>query len=77
MSMLPVFVITLGDVVGLSLLALILVVGAVWLLVRCVQVRLCKHDQGVGETQACDAICNKCGANLGFIDDWRKSGKSP
>ena len=27
----------------------------------------CKHDNGVTETMACDAICRKCGKNLGFI----------
>ena len=28
---------------------------------------LCKHDKGIRETQACDAICKICGKNLGFI----------
>jgi len=27
----------------------------------------CKHDAGVTETQACDAVCKKCCKNLGFI----------
>ncbi len=27
----------------------------------------CKHDGRINETQACDAICDKCGKNLGFI----------
>jgi hypothetical protein len=32
----------------------------------------CKHEMGVRETQACDAICKQCGENLGFIGQWRK-----
>lgn len=31
----------------------------------------CKHDGGVNETRACDAICRKCLKNLGFIGTWR------
>lgn len=27
----------------------------------------CKHDGGIRETMSCDAICKKCGKNLGFI----------
>ncbi len=30
----------------------------------------CKH-QSFRETSACDAICNNCGANLGFIENLR------
>jgi hypothetical protein len=33
----------------------------------------CKHDGAVRETSACDAICAKCGKNLGFIGAWRKT----
>lgn len=29
--------------------------------------RRCPHTGGIGETQACDAICDDCGKNLGFI----------
>lgn len=31
----------------------------------------CRHES-VRETQACDAICQHCGKNLGFIGTWRK-----
>jgi hypothetical protein len=31
----------------------------------------CAHDGSVSETSACDAICNQCGKNLGFIGTWR------
>ena len=27
----------------------------------------CKHDGKIRETQACQAICNDCGKDLGFI----------
>lgn len=32
----------------------------------------CSHDGEVRETMACDAICCKCGENLGFIGAWRE-----
>lgn len=31
----------------------------------------CAHDDGVNETMACDAVCRKCGKNLGFIGSRR------
>lgn len=33
----------------------------------------CKHDGGINGTRSCDAICRKCGKNLGFIGSWRKN----
>jgi hypothetical protein len=36
----------------------------------------CKHDGGVNETNACDAICKQCSKNLGFIGDWRKNSST-
>ncbi|WP_454056835.1 hypothetical protein [Cupriavidus sp. Marseille-Q8015] len=35
------------------------------------QVR-CKHDGSIHETGACDALCMKCGKNLGFIGAFRE-----
>ena len=32
----------------------------------------CKHEEFF-ETMACDAVCNKCHKNLGFIDYSRKN----
>ena len=67
-----IFVWTFGDVVSLVLAGILAVA---WLIIT---VRLwigrkrCKHDGGIGETSACDAICHKCGKNLGFIGAWRK-----
>lgn len=67
-----VFVWTVSDVLyvtvgGLLLLAWILVLLVTWWN----QLR-CKHDGGVNETRACDAICRQCGKNLGFILKWQK-----
>lgn len=38
---------------------------------RAIRQMRCKHGP-VAETQACDAICIKCGKNLGFIGTWRE-----
>lgn len=57
--------------VGISLLVVV-----VALLVSLPSIRRqakCKHDGSVIETSSCDAICNQCGKNLGFIGTWRKS----
>jgi hypothetical protein len=66
-----------------------IVLAPVWLLFICgfviiyviiirplIQQSRCPHDEGIHETQACDAICNKCGANLGFIGTWREQNKN-
>ena len=71
--MTPVFVITFGDIFGLIALAIfLLVVGCVYIKQTWEQSR-CKHDGGVNETMACQAICRKCGKNLGFIGKWREA----
>lgn len=71
--MTPVFVITFGDVFGLIALAIFLVIfGFVYTKQAWKQSR-CKHDGGVNETMACDAICKQCGKNLGFIGKWREA----
>lgn len=38
---------------------------------------LCKHHSGIRETMACDAVCRKCGKNLGFIGTWRENNQRP
>ena len=36
----------------------------------------CKHEKyGYRETMACDAVCNNCGKNLGFIGTIREQRK--
>lgn len=68
-----IFVWTLSDVIYASVGALLFcawgfVAAVTWLK----QIR-CKHDGKVDETSACEAICRKCGKNLGFIGNWRKA----
>lgn len=66
-----IFVWTLQDVIGLALLAIAgMVLGWLWIADAWRRWR-CKHDGSYGETMSCDAICHKCGANLGFIGAWR------
>jgi hypothetical protein len=67
-----IFVWTLGDVIGCIALALTLLIFGSFALMNMYEQWKCKHDGGVNETQACDAICKKCGKNLGFIGNYRK-----
>lgn len=47
------------------------VVGvALWVLIGALLAAGCKHTS-YHETSGCDAICNKCGKNLGFIGKLR------
>ena len=69
----PVFVVTLGDVVGLFASGLVVICALMIGARRWWRVRFCKHDLGVMETQSCNAICKQCGKNLGFIGAWRKA----
>jgi amino acid permease len=61
------FVFTLSDVVGLLVFLLVLLIVVILAAVTGFTQWRCKHDKGVRETPACDAICRKCGKNLGFI----------
>ena len=49
----------------------IIVVGMIVLLLTRPGKMFCKHDQGVWEDWACNAVCRKCGRKLGFIGLWR------
>lgn len=69
--MTPVFVITVSDAIGIAFAALIFFLFLGFYLMTAWKQWRCKHDGGIGETQACEAICHKCGKNLGFIDNWR------
>ena len=65
------FIYTIGDLLTLlviiSTIATAIVVGVIqWR-----KQSRCKHDGGYTETQACDAICRRCGKNLGFIGKLR------
>jgi hypothetical protein len=66
-----IFVWTLGDVIGLLVVGIVAILFALIFIADRVKQLLCKHDGGYGETMACDAICRKCGKNLGFIGNFR------
>jgi hypothetical protein len=56
---------------GLLITALILLAVFLILLPGMVKQLRCKHEN-ISETMACDAVCTRCGKNLGFIGTWRK-----
>lgn len=68
-------IITIADIISLFFLTLFIMFAGALLLRRAIEQSRCKHDGGVNETQACDAICRKCGKNLGFIGTWRENNK--
>jgi hypothetical protein len=70
--MTPIFLITIGDVLGFIILAVSVAVLAFLYIKQAQRQSRCLHDGGVRETMNCDAICEKCGKNLGFIGTWRK-----
>lgn len=61
------FIWTISDVIGITLFVLFALYFATAHLRIWWQQWRCKHDGAVLETMACDAICDKCGKNLGFI----------
>jgi hypothetical protein len=60
-------------IVALAILVVVVVSGLLFILPGLVRQMRCKHDRGVHETWACDAICRECGKNLGFIGAWREA----
>lgn len=70
-----VFVITARDTVGLVILAILFLAFLfVWGPYIWRQLS-CRHNGPIGETTSCDAVCRKCGKNLGFIGAWREKQK--
>jgi hypothetical protein len=67
-----IFVLTLSDALYVVVGGLLIGVWALVSLAEWWRKARCKHDGGVNETKACDAVCRKCGKNLGFIGNWRK-----
>ena len=61
---------TIGDLFGLIGAVIVLAVIAVIAAIKSFREWRCKHDGYVTETTSCDAICGKCGKNLGFIGTW-------
>ncbi len=68
----------LAEAVGAALV--VVAVCAWWLVVehapRWWRQARCRHEGDIYETQACDAVCRRCGKNLGFIGQWR-NGRQP
>lgn len=63
---------TLADLaIGFVVLSALGVFMSLLSLPRWLQQRRCKHET-YHETQACDAICSRCGKNLGFIGSWHE-----
>lgn len=65
------FVITTSDILGLVILFVFVMALLYANAITMRKQARCKHDKGVRETRACDAICNTCGKNLGFIGNYR------
>ena len=64
------FVYTLGDIFGLVIFCLTLLVVGIKLLSDYVRTLRCKHER-YHENMACHAICRGCGKDLGFVETWR------
>lgn len=63
----PFFVITLHDIINVIVLTVIISIFLIVFGIKWIDQKLCKHNGGVSENSSCDAICKKCGKNLGFI----------
>lgn len=64
------FVYTISDIIDVVVLLIIVSVFIVFSVNRLVKQYLCKHENYY-ETMSCDAVCYKCGKNLGFIGNIR------
>lgn len=65
----------LVDVIAFgSVIFIVLLTVLIWNIPGIIKQRRCKHLR-YRETQACDAICNDCGKNLGFIGSIRDKDK--
>jgi hypothetical protein len=63
--------ISLGDIVASIILTSIILYVMLSVFISWANTWFCKHEE-VRETMSCDAICIKCGKNLGFIGVWRE-----
>jgi lysylphosphatidylglycerol synthetase-like protein (DUF2156 family) len=71
------FIWNISDAIGVVVVAIIVLIVMFVSITELIRQARCKHDGGVNETQACDAICRKCGKNLGFIGTWREKSAVP
>ena len=67
------FIYTIGDILVLVMIALSIATVTIIGVIQWYKESRCKHDGGYNETQACDAICRRCGKNLGFIGKLRNN----
>lgn len=65
------FIWTINDAIGVALFFLFVIASAIFFCVQALRQRWCKHRQFF-ETRACDAVCSRCGKNLGFISTVRE-----
>lgn len=61
---------------GLAVVAAFVILVAAISAPRLLRQSRCKHVH-FRETGSCDAVCNDCGKNLGFIGSWRDRLASP
>ena len=59
------------DLLWLGLLGLVVLFFSAERILRWLQQRRCDHEKYF-ETMACEAVCTKCGKNLGFIGTVRE-----
>lgn len=64
------FIYTAETVIVAILVAVFIIIKICYSVADCFKYRKCQHES-VRETMACDAVCNKCSKNLGFIGTWR------
>ena len=66
-----VFVVTLGDAVGLGLLIVTCLLVLLGFLYAFIRQCMCTHPEYF-ENRSCHAICRRCGKDLGFLGTWRE-----
>jgi hypothetical protein len=65
------FIYTINDILTLVVIVLTITAIIVVGVIQWFKESRCKHDGGYNEKQKCDAICRRCGKNLGFIGKLR------
>ena len=60
------FIYTIGDIIEVAFMVVILVAITCIMILKFMQQYRCSHEKYF-ETMACNAVCIKCGKNLGFI----------
>lgn len=67
------FIFTIADILGIVMTVILSIVVIFNYSKQAIKQYKCKHDGDYCETRSCDAICMKCGKNLGFIGSWRET----